>query len=212
MTGTARIFALLIAVIAWVGLAVQFAALYSESGSAVTALGTMIVYFTITTNLVVAVFFTGITAGLRRFDESWLVAGAALSILLVGIVYHLLLRGLRELSGGSAVANVLLHQVTPVLVPVFWLLFVAKGRLKRVDPWIWAIYPLAYVVYALVWGGVHGGYPYPFLNVERLGWGRVGVNAAVIAAGFLVVAWGLVALDRWLGRSSEELERCSLQD
>jgi hypothetical protein len=199
MMGTARIFALLIAVIAWAGLAVQFAALYSASGSVGTALGTMIVYFTITTNLVVAVLFTGMTAGLRRFDESWLVAGTALSILLVGIVYHLLLRGLRELSGGSAVANVLLHQVMPVLVPVFWLVFVAKGKLRWVDTLIWAVYPLAYLVYALVWGGMHGRYPYPFLNVEQLGRQGVAMNALGIAVGFLAVAWGVVGLDRLLG-------------
>jgi hypothetical protein len=201
MTRRARVVAALIALIAWSGLAVQFFVLYSVHGSVVASLGTMIVYFTITTNLLVAVLFTGFAAGFLPFGRSSAVAGTALSILLVGVVYYLLLRGLLELSGGSAVANVLLHQVTPVLVPVFWLLILPKGALRWIDPVIWAIYPLAYLMYALIWGNAHGRYPYPFLDVGQLGWERVGINALVIAAGFLAMAWGLVLVDRRLGRS-----------
>jgi hypothetical protein len=204
MTGWGRVFAAMIAALAWGGLAVQFFALFAESGSVMGSLGTMLVYFTITTNLIVAVLFTGMAAGLRGFDRPMVVAGTMLAIVLVGVVYHLLLRGLTELSGGSLVANVLLHQVTPVVVPVFWLVFVRKGALRLVDPLLWAIYPLGYLVYALVWGGMHGRYPYPFLNVEEIGWGRVWLNAAVIAAGFMVAGWGVVGLDRSIGQRAEE--------
>ncbi|MDQ2840407.1 MAG: Pr6Pr family membrane protein [Acidobacteriota bacterium] len=188
-------------------LAVQFFVLYSVKGSVMASLGIMIVYFTITTNVLVAVLFMGFAAGFLPFGRSSAVAGTALSILLVGVVYHLLLRGLLELSGGSAVSNVLLHQVTPVVVPVFWLLFLPKGRLRWIDPVIWAIYPLAYLAYAVVWGCAHGRYPYPFLDVGELGWERVGLNSLVIAAGFLIAAWGLVMADRWLGRHKGALVR-----
>ncbi len=204
MTGWGRVFAAMVAALAWGGLVVQFFALFAESGSVMGSLATMLVYFTITTNLIVAVLFTGIALGLRGFDRPTAIAGAMLAIVLVGAVYHLLLRGLTELSGGSLVASVLLHQVTPVVVPVFWVMFARKGGLQLVDPLFWAIYPLGYLVYALVWGGIHGRYPYPFLNVDQIGWGRVGLNAAAIAAGFMVAGWGVVALDRWIGRPAEE--------
>jgi hypothetical protein len=204
MTWWGRVFAAIIAALAWGGLVVQFFALFAESGSVMTSLGIMLVYFTITTNLIVAVLFTGMALGLRGFDRPVAVAGTMLAIVLVGVVYHLLLRGLTELSGGSLVANVLLHQATPVLVPVFWAMFVRKGALRLVDPLVWAIYPLGYLGYALVWGEMHGRYPYPFLDVGQIGWGRMWLNAVAIAAGFMAVGWGVVALDRWIGRGAEE--------
>jgi hypothetical protein len=209
MTSSARLVAAVIALLAWAGLAVQFSALFAVNGSVAESLGTMFVYFTITTNLLVAVLFTDFAMGIRGFGSSSAVAGTALSILLVGVVYHLLLRGLRELSGGSAIANMLLHQVTPVAVPVFWLVFSAKGSLRRFDPLVWAVYPLGYLVYALVWGSRTGAYPYPFLDVGKFGWERVGMNAAVIAAAFLAAAWGVVLLDHRLGRGGAGLERRS---
>jgi hypothetical protein len=204
MAGWARVFAAVIAALAWFGLVVQFGVLFAESGSVMASLGAMLVYFTITTNLIVAMLFSGMALGLRGFDRPMVVAGTMLAIVLVGVVYHLLLRGLKELSGGSAVVDVLLHQATPVVVPVFWMIFVRKGALRLVDPLLWAIYPLGYLVYALVWGGMHGRYPYPFLNVGQIGWGRVWLNAALIAAGFMVVGWGVVVLDRRLGRIGAE--------
>jgi hypothetical protein len=204
MTVWARVFAAVISALAWSGLLVQFFALFAENGSVMASLGIMLVYFTILTNLALAILFTGMALGWRGFDRPMAVAGTMLAIVLVGVVYHQLLRGLMELSGGAAVANVLLHLVTPAVVPVFWIMFVRKGMLRLVDPLLWAIYPLGYLMYALVWGGMHGRYPYPFLNVEQIGWGRMWLNAAVIAAGFMVAGWGVVVLDGWIGRRTAE--------
>lgn len=123
-----------------------------------------------------------------------------LSIVLVGVVYALLLAGERELSGGSLVADVLLHRVTPILVPVFWLMFVPKGRLTRRDPYLWALYPLIYFAYAMFRGALDGRYAYPFINAARLGWPHVVLNAALIAIGFFGVGEAFVYLDRRAGR------------
>ena len=90
--------------------------------------------------------------------------------------------------------------MTPILVPLFWLAFTRKGMLAARDPLLWALYPLAYLVYSLVRGAVEGSYPYPFIDVTRLGWARTSLNAALIALAFLLAGWALVWMDGRLGR------------
>jgi hypothetical protein len=60
VTSTAWTVAALLAFIAWVGLVVQFDATFTLEGSLDLTLVALLWYFTITTNLLVAVFFTGI--------------------------------------------------------------------------------------------------------------------------------------------------------
>ena len=142
MTPTARTAAALLALIACIGLLIQFSATYDLKGSLPATLWALLWYFTITTNLLVAIVFTTLAAKPSTIHPS-LIACTTLNILLVGVIYALLLHGLNELSGGSAIANILLHMVTPILVPIFWLLFAPKGHLTRRDPLLWTIYPSA---------------------------------------------------------------------
>jgi hypothetical protein len=120
------------------------------------------------------------------------------------VVFRLILEG--GSPHGLGLGNVLLHRVTPVLLPAFWLIFVPKGRLKLADPLLWTLYPLAYLVYVLVRGHLDGRYPYPFLDVSRIGWDRMTINAAVIGAGFLATGVFVVAVDRMLGRRFGSME------
>ena len=200
MSLATRIAAALIAAIAWTGLIVQYAATFAGNHSILVTLWTLLWFFTITTNLLVAAVFTSIAAG-TPVAPRW-VAGATISIALVGVTYGLLLRGLQELSGGSLLANTLLHVVTPILVPLFWLAFVKKGGLTRRDPLQWAVYPLAYLLYILARGAVTGRYPYPFIDVTRLGWPRAAGSAVCIAIGFLLAGYALVWLDARLKRTT----------
>ena len=194
----ARAAAAFIALVAWIGLAVQFRATLASGYSAAETAWILVRFFTVLTNLAVAVTMTLLALG-KRLSPGWL-GGVTLAILLVGVVYMTLLRGLLDLSGGALLADTLLHKVTPLLVPAWWLLFAAKGRLQWRDPALWALFPLAYFPYALVRGAVEGKYAYPFIDVAALGWPAVALNAALIAAGFLVAGLALVALDRALAR------------
>ena len=194
----ARLAAAAIALVTWAGLALQFSASIGLVGSAAGAAWAMLGYFTITTNLIVAILFSLMASGRRAAARPRLVGGLALSMLLVGIVFALLLHGLQELSGGAAGADVILHKVTPVLVPLFWLLFTPKGSLEASDPFLWALYPVLYLTYALGRGAATGRYAYPFLDVAAHGWAGVALNATAIALGFLAAAYGLILLDRRL--------------
>lgn len=199
MNRTSRLSALVIAAVAALGLAVQFRASTELTGSAGAAAWTMLRYFTIITNAAVMVLMAAIAAGLVQLRSAFLIGGATIAILLVAIVHFLLLRGLLELSGGAYFADFLLHQAVPALTFLFWLALVPKGGLRWFDPLKWTIYPLAYLAYAFVRGGIDGKYPYPFLDVSQVGLANALANCAVIAAGFITGGLLLVALDRWLG-------------
>lgn len=197
----ARIAALIVAAAAWTGLGVQYVATSrnAANGDVLTTLWILLLFFTIWANIVVAVLMSGMALGQRWAQRPVLLGGATLSILLVGIVYGLLLRGLLELSDGDLIADTLLHKVTPILLPLWWLIFAAKRQLNWSTPWIWALFPLAYLPYALLRGLAEGTYAYPFISITKLGWGGVAVNAALIALGFIVAGYGLVWVDRRLG-------------
>ena len=194
----ARVAAGCIALAAWTGLIIQCAAVYRQYGSVSLMLWIVFAYFTITTNLLVAAVFTAIAMAKTSLRKGWVVGGTVLSIVLVGVVYGLLLHGTAELSGGSAIANVLLHMVTPVLVLAYWIFLAPKGTLDYMHAMLWAIYPLAYVTYALLRARSTGQYAYPFLNAPLFGWGQVVINTLVIALGFIMASLATVWIDHRL--------------
>lgn len=184
---TTRLAAALIALCAAIGVGAGFSAVFGRTGSVPLTAWIMVAYFTNLTGLVVALLFGGIALGLPVLARPRLVAGATLATLLVGLVQRLLLYRVRELRGGDLLGDILLHQALPVLVPLFWLLLVPKGRLTPRDPLLFAAYPLAYLAYTLVRGAYDARYPYPFLDVGKLGWGPVAAYAGAISIAFLAV-------------------------
>lgn len=191
--------ALTVAAITWIGLAVQLTASIRLTGSVLEALWIMLLYFTVITNIIVAFIFSALASGWHASPR--LIGGVTLAILLVGAVYHTLLRGLLDLSGGAALADFLLHSATPIIVLVWWIAFASKGGLDRRDPLRWVIFPLIYFGYGLVRGTMEGRYPYPFMNLAALGWPQTLLNATIIAGGFVVAGYVLLKVDRLLWRS-----------
>lgn len=189
-----RAAAALIALVAFGGLGAQLVhSTGTHGGSVALALWSMSFFFTIITNSIVAVVFTLIALG--RAIPPWITGGCVLAILLVGIVYALLLSGLMHLTGGARTADLLLHRITPVLVPLWWLAFAPRGALRGGDPLRWALLPLTYFAYGLVRGELAGRYPYPFMNPVKIGWDGVIAYALAMAAGFLLFGYALVWFD-----------------
>jgi hypothetical protein len=124
---------------------------------------------------------------------------AVTAMILVGIVYAQLLRASWNPQGLQKLADIALHDVQPVLVALFWL-WRPHGRLGLRDAAAALALPLAFCLYALARGAAEGWYPYPFLDVARIGAGAVARNCAGIAIGFLAMALLLLGLDRLLGR------------
>jgi len=194
-----RLFAGLIALTAWAALGIQFYATFSGNGSVAESLWVILRYFTIITNLLVAVTMTAVA--MDRRVSPFVLAGLALAIGLVGIVYLTLLRGLVPLEGAALLADTLLHYAVPIAMVLYWLLIAPKFGLRWHHPLLWSLYPLAYFGYALLRGSVDGRYPYPFMDVTQLGPGRTALNALGLASAFVVAGLAMVAFSRSIGRN-----------
>jgi hypothetical protein len=170
---SARLAASLIALCAAVGVGFGFSAVFGRTGSVPLTAWIMAAYFTNLTGLLVLAVFGGIALRVPALAQPRLVATTVLATLLVGLVQRLLLYGVRTLRGGDLVGDILLHQVLPVLVPLFWLAFVPKGRLAGRDLVLFASYPLIYLGYTLLRGAYDAlPLPVPRCGEDRLGSGR----------------------------------------
>lgn len=187
--------AALVAIICWAGLAIQFSATFATQHHVVATLWVLLRFFTVITNLIVAAAMT--LEAIGRRPPPVVLGGTTIAILLVGIVYMTLLRGLIELSGGALLADSLLHKVSPIAMTLWWLLFAPRARLRWSAPLWWAAYPLAYFAYGLWRGQMDGRYPYPFMDVGKLGWPQTLINAGGIAMAFLLAGFLLVWIDGW---------------
>jgi hypothetical protein len=59
---------------------------------------------------------------------------------------------------------------------------------------------MLYLAYVIVRGSVDGRYPYSFIDVASLGYGRALLNSLVLMGAYLVVGLALVVLGRGLAR------------
>ena len=195
-----RLWAALIAVAAWSGLLLELILVTIREGSLLAALWRMAIFFTVISNLVTAIVYSCIALGLVRFRHPLLIAGLALTMLLVGAVFELMLRSYLHLTGWRILSNALEHDVVPILAVANWAILAEKGRLRARDPWIIAIFPVVYLGYVLTRAHIEGFYPYPFINIPKIGWPAAMANVAGISLAFLVCAYLMVALDRRLAR------------
>jgi hypothetical protein len=118
-----------------------------------------------------------------------------LYVLIAGVIWNLLLT---DYSMGYTPANILLHVVVPALALADWL-FVGRGKahVRMWQPVIWLAYPTAYLALALaVLNRAGRRAPYYFLDPESVGTAAVIANVCVLAAGVLVLGFGLLALNR----------------
>ena len=197
------------AILGWGALAIQLElvlfARWESGASLVGGLMSYFSYFTIITNTLAAIVLT-YAADTRPsrcrafFLQPWVASGIAVSIIVVGVAYSLLLRQLWQPQGVQWLANEILHDVMPVLFTLYWWFYVPKGLLRVSHIGLWMLYPLLYFAYILLRGHLLGVYPYPFVDVEKLGYWQTFINAGGILAGFVAVALGVVAVDRLRGR------------
>ena len=191
----------------WVGLAIQqYLIFYSRWESGASLMGGLInffSFFTVLTNTLAAVVLSYAlvkrpSAAQRFFLAPAVSSGIAVSIVVVGVAYNLLLRHLWQPEGFQFIADELLHDVMPVLFALYWWRCVPKGQLRLTHIGLWVIYPLVYFGYALLRGDLLGQYQYPFIDVSTLGYPQVFVNAGGILAGFVLIALLLVGMDKSL--------------
>ena len=198
-----RIYAAVGALLGWFALALQLHLMLVQSPAS-ERLGTVITFFsffTILTNILTASVFTAVAFHPKHGWGKWLCrpsvqAATAVYIAIVGMVYQLLLRQLWNPQGAQWVADVLLHSIIPVGYVLYWLLFAPRAGLSWKDSLTWLIYPGVYLVYVLARGAVSGLYPYPFVDVNVLGYGGVLARSGLLMLVFLGMGLLVVAVGR----------------
>ncbi len=190
----------------------------TEWGSHIpTVIANFFSFFTIESNVIAAVALAlGAVWALRTRDADaveprWLAVlllCASTYMIVTGVVYNLLLRGI-ELPQGATVpwSNEVLHVVIPLVMLADVLFAPHRRRLGWGAVGIAAIFPIVWVVYTLLRAnlvvapatGEPWWYPYPFLDPHLPGasYGTVAIYVVAIA----VVILGVAALVVWAGRS-----------
>jgi hypothetical protein len=205
--GTSRQFArqwhIAAAIVVGAGVMLQFVLSATGTGAVEphVALGSRIItyisFFTIQRNiLLLAMSITLALRPHRREGGIWRVLrlDSVICMMVTGLIFVTVLRGLQDLDGVREVANSLLHYVAPPIAIVGWALF---GPRPRITGRVLAgalIFPLLWVAYTLIRGAVVDWYPYPFIDVIEHGYGQVLVNVggvAVLFAGLGAILWYL---------------------
>ncbi|MBC5834273.1 hypothetical protein G6N05_08200 [Flavobacterium sp. F372] len=156
-------------------------------------------FFTILTNILVALYFTSRISiskntSLSRLTNSGNLTALTAFILVVGLVYQFILRGTWQPTGLQRIIDELLHSAIPLFVFLYWLKFANKTDLifKNIKIWLW--YPIGYFLYVIIRGHFSNFYPYPFVNVIEIGYSQVFINALIISLFFLFIMWVLILI------------------
>jgi len=204
-SGISRALAALIATISWFAFVAQtditIGRLLARGGGVLDGLDRLTMYLTNLTILMSALCFTSLALSLttpvsRFFRQASVISAVVAYLAFVGIAYNLLLRQLWTPTGFRALVNESLHTVVPLLAIVYWIFFVPVFQASLKKSMLWLVYPLAYLCVTLWRGALSGFYPYPFIDVNKLGYGRVLVNSSLLLAGFMALMALLMAVNR----------------
>lgn len=184
----------ILGIIAWLGVISQFytsVPAYLQKGR--TLGGTLVElfsFFTIQTNILVALCFTAAALGASQtsfFKRRGTLTSVAVNISIVALVFNLVLRATYHPAGLASLSNELVHVITPALFIIYWLAFVPKDGIDWKDGFAWLWYPAFYLVYVLIRGAICGIYPYFFLDADKYGYPKVVLNIGLLLTVFLIM-------------------------
>ena len=177
----------------------------------------MFCFYTNLSNLLVLVYELALaiaagfphSAALRLLTDDTLSFSMALCTLVTHLVYQFILvpdakrNGKRFADFGASFGNLCVHYLTPLLVVAQWLLLADKSSLGWRSALWWLTLPLAYFAFAMLRGRsgkpighTHLVYPYPFLDLPRLGWRKFTGSVTGMLLSFFLLGYGMM----WLGR------------
>lgn len=162
-------------------------------------------FFTILTNILVALYLTASAYGLKMFPFGQIKSKGSLTaitafIFVVGLVYQVALRGIWQPTGLQWVVDELLHTIIPLFMLGYWYFNIKKEELHIKSVFKWLLYPVIYIVFILLRGYFSGFYPYPFLNVKEIGTGQAVINIGIILIIMLITIMVLIIAGRKLSK------------
>jgi hypothetical protein len=159
-------------------------------------------FFTIQSNLLVGVATFLLALRLDRSSTRFAVLRLVglVAITVTGIVFHAVLAQTLDLKSWDAIGNELVHTVVPVMAAVGWLLVGPRGLVSARIAWLSLLFPVCWLAFTLIRGAIAHWYPYPFIDVTQLGYGRTAVNCVWVGVLMLGLAAGATVFDSRLRR------------
>jgi len=210
---SARKYAMIGAVIGWFAVITQLYLMLTNRIVPVPAtIFRYFAFFTINTNILVALCFTFIFLGNkynlgRFFSKASTVTAITVYITIVGVIYNVILRSLWEPQGMQKLVDELLHSVIPVLFILYWLVFTSIGELKWKNAFPWLIYPIIYIIYAIVHGAITRFYPYPFVDVNELGYNKALLNGGAVLLIIFLLSLALISAGKIMKRFDNGIKK-----
>ena len=198
-------FRIVAAALGWFAIITQYSLMASNAGPHLVARTiNYFSYFTIITNILVALAMTLPWLAPRSRAGRFFVLPAvrtaiAAYIIVVAVVYHTMLSRLYHPQGWRLVCDIILHYMVPPLFVLDWALFVDKRDLSWRLTLPSFVLPVIYLLWTAVHGAVAGFYPYPFMNVNRIGYEQVVMNVGGLVLAFVCLVLALVGIGRVLG-------------
>ncbi len=205
-----RVFSAIGALAAWSAVILQlYLIIENRTVSIPETLLRFFTFFTILSNILVATCFTVLAlkpgfGSSNFFSRASVLSAVTVYIAIVGTVYQLVLRPLWDPQGLQKIVDELLHSFTPPYFLLFWLLYVPKLTLQWQNIFPWLLFPLCYLIIILLRGAVADYYPYPFVNVAQLGYGKVLLNCGIMLMAFLLFSVLLISVGK---RSKKTFDR-----
>jgi hypothetical protein len=158
-------------------------------------------FFTIWSNLLVGATFALLAVRFERRSPTFRAAhlSAVLMITVTFVVVIVALDPITDYEGKAAAADFLTHKLVPVMAVLGWILFGPRGAVSTRVAATSVVVPVAWLAFTLARGPLaRDYYPYPFIDVGELGYGRVLVNVALVTVLFVGLAVAARAADRRL--------------
>ena len=209
-----RVFAAFIALLTWVGLAMQFAWAIDNPAVQDVSLAERTVryfsFFTVVGNGIIAIVTSAIAIfGKSRFSQrvqnGSVLTAAAVYISIVAVVYSLFLRSVVNAQGWHLISDHIVHDIVPVVFIVYWLLYATKKDVSWHDPVKWLMVPVLYIAYSLIHGAFDNWYPYWFADVSKLGYPTALRNAGLVLIAFLIFGFIYAIIAKLLARTANSV-------
>ncbi len=195
----------IIAITAWVAVITQLNINLNVNKGVFSTTETVIrffSYFTILTNILVAVCCTLIVLNIHSFfTRNTVLSAVAVYICIVGLIYNVILRKQWDPTGLQLIVDNLLHIAVPAMFLLYWILLVNKEQLKWKNILPWLLYPLVYLIFILLRGAAADYYPYPFIDVVKLGYVKALQNSGFVTIAFIAMSLLVIGYGKLVGKN-----------
>jgi hypothetical protein len=157
--------------------------------------------FTIQTNFIVTIWWTLAIIWHNKPESLKMITGPlkgafTMYITITFVVFAVLLSLFYQPTGWAAFTNLVLHYITPIAFIVDWVLTENNVQYKWKYMLFWIIYPLGYIIFAVIHGTITGNYIYYFLDIVTLGIPMFFIFVSVL----IVFGLALAYLYIWINR------------